>query len=150
LGEIFVGDWTCEATVDIDIEGICEKGDQLLIQASYEWAFDRVALIGKHVYQINGKTVAEGVSLTAWDAPKGQIRAVYFDSLGGSSQGVWRKRGGKWREQNRGVFADGRKSGSKATLIPVKDGNTHTIKATERVLGEETPPDQEFVYRRKK
>jgi hypothetical protein len=149
LGDILLGEWTAKSTVDIDIEGICKKGDEYVAEVSYEWV-SNVALLEKWVFKVDDKTVVEGVGLTAFDAPKSQIRGAYFDSLGGSWQRVWRKRGNRFVNNERGVFGDGRKSVGRSILSGEKGADTITAKLVDAVLGEEELPEKVFVYKRVK
>ena len=147
LGDIVVGEWVGETTMDFAIEGVCKKGDKLSFKSSVKWVSD-FALVDKRVFQVAGKTVAEAAILIGLDYSKGQIKATAFNSVEGRAQIVWTKRGGKWRLRSYGVLRE-RKASDKGTLIVSEDGNSYTVKVTDRILGEEQLPDKEFVYRRK-
>jgi len=148
LGDILVGKWVLESTTDITVEGICKQGDKFVENTSYEWVPNQLALLEKRAYQINGKTVAEGVTLIGWDAPKTQIRSTYFDSLGGSWQSTWRKTRHGFLVQHKGVSGDGKNSPSKNTATVSPDGKTLTVKITARVYGDDELEDKTIVYRR--
>jgi hypothetical protein len=150
LGAVLVGEWTGQATVDFDLEGICKKGDTVHILRSTEWVLDKLALIRKSTFTVDGKQVAQGAALVTWSAPKKQIRALYTDSLGSTISSTWRKRGSSWVCLNRGVVGDGRKLSSKVVVKGDEGGDTYTAVTTDRILGEESVPDTKVTFTRVK
>jgi hypothetical protein len=150
LGAIFLGDWSGQTKSPFDLEGVCRKGDKIDILRSTEWVLDKLALVRKSTYQIDGKQVAQGVSLITWIAPKKQIRAFYTDSIGSTIQSTWRKRGDSWVCQDRGVAGDGRKLSSRVVVKFDEEGDRYTAITTERILGGEELPETKITYSRVK
>ncbi len=146
LGDKLVGHWVSEFESDVAAEGVCEVGDKIVQSTSFEWVSSQTALLEKRVYKIGDKTIAEGVALISWDEPRKEIKSAYCDSLGGSWQSVWRKRGKTFVVQDRGVFGDGRKSVGRNIVSFSDGGKTLTYKLTQRVFGDQTFPDKEFTH----
>jgi hypothetical protein len=148
LGDKLVGHWLSEFESDVAAEGVCEVGDKIIQSTSFEWVSSQTAILEKRVYKIGDKTIAEGVALISWDEPRKEIKSAYCDSLGGSWQSAWRKRGKAYVVQDRGIFGDGRKSVGR-NILSFSDGEkTLTYKLTQRVFGDQTLPDKEFAHHR--
>jgi uncharacterized protein (TIGR02246 family) len=86
--------------------------------------------------------------LVGFDPLTGQIKSWTFDSLGGYSEGLWRRDGSTWTAEIAGVLPSGQ-TGTAINVIRYVDDNTFVFQARDRVIGGQPIPNSELKATRK-
>jgi hypothetical protein len=97
--------------------------DDAAILLSSHWSDDGKYIIREFLIRSEGREDISATQRIGWDASSGKIRCWTFDSLGGSSEGVWRRDGERWLVDSAEVLADGKKSKTSAAYVPAADGH---------------------------
>lgn len=88
------------------------------------------------------------MQLIGFDPLSGQIKSWTFDSLGGYSEGLWRRDGSTWTAEVAGVLPSGQ-TGTAINVIRYVDDNTFVFQARDRVIGDQPIPNSELKATRK-
>jgi uncharacterized protein (TIGR02246 family) len=88
------------------------------------------------------------MQLVGFDPLSGQIKSWTFDSLGGYSEGLWRRDGHTWKAEVAGVLPDGQ-TGTAANVIRYVDDNSFVFQARDREVGGQPIPNSEIKLTRK-
>ena len=134
--EWMIGDW-------IDDQG----GESVALRG--EWTANRNFISRSFNVMIEDRIDMSGTQVIGWDAAAGTIRSWVFDSDGGFTEGVWRRRDDGWSVRSIGVLPDGRKA-SMVTIIRLIDDDTFTLQTFGREVDGELLPniDEVTVVRR--
>jgi uncharacterized protein (TIGR02246 family) len=127
-----VGDWEAE------------KG---ALNVSIRWTLNQAFLTVDYKAKAGDKEMTV-MQLVGLDPLTGQIKSWTFDSLGGYSEGLWRRDGNTWTSQVAGVLPDGQ-TGTAVNVIRYVDDNTFTFQARDREIGGQPIPNSELKATRK-
>ena len=86
--------------------------------------------------------------LVGFDPLTGQIKSWTFDSLGGYSEGLWRRDGTTWTAEVAGVLPSGQ-TGTAINVIHYVDDNNFVFQARDRMIGGQPIPNSEIKATRK-
>jgi uncharacterized protein (TIGR02246 family) len=86
--------------------------------------------------------------LVGFDPLSGQIKSWTFDSLGGYSEGLWRREGVTWTAEVAGVLPNGQ-TGTALNVIRYVDDNNFVFQARDRVIEGQPIPNSEIKATRK-
>jgi uncharacterized protein (TIGR02246 family) len=86
--------------------------------------------------------------LVGFDPLTGQIKSWTFDSLGGYSEGLWRRDGTTWTAEVAGVLPSGQ-TGTAINVIRYVDDNNFVFQARDRMIGGQPIPNSEIKATRK-
>jgi len=88
------------------------------------------------------------MQLVGFDPLTNQIKSWTFDSLGGYSEGLWRRDGNTWTAEIAGVLPDGQ-TGTANNVIRYVDDNTFIFQARDRMVGGQPVPNSELKVTKK-
>jgi uncharacterized protein (TIGR02246 family) len=88
------------------------------------------------------------MQLVGFDPLTNQIKSWTFDSLGGYSEGLWRRDGNTWTAEVAGVLPNG-ETGTAINSIRYVDDNTFIFQVRDRVIGGQPIPNSELKATRK-
>jgi uncharacterized protein (TIGR02246 family) len=88
------------------------------------------------------------MQLVGFDPLTNQIKSWTFDSLGGYSEGLWRRDGNTWTAEIAGVLPNG-ETGTAINSIRFVDDNTFIFQVRDRVIGGQPIPNSELKATRK-
>jgi uncharacterized protein (TIGR02246 family) len=86
--------------------------------------------------------------LVGFDPLTNQIKSWTFDSLGGYSEGLWRREGSTWTAEIAGVLPDGQ-TGTAINAIRYVDDNNFIFQVRDRMIGGQPIPNSELKATRK-
>jgi hypothetical protein len=145
--EAFSGTWVNDSTLDADVEGVGKKGDKLVAQLTFQRQDGLIVVDWKA--EVNGRAAGSTAKgLIGWDASQKKLRLRWFGTVGSSGTSVYTQRGNGWARRGQSLQPDGTKNSSRS-VIKFSDNDTYVDKLTDRVRGEESLPDREYVWKRK-
>ena len=145
-GQVFVGTWEANLTLDEDLPTGEKKGDTFKCEVTVRW------IVSKKAIETDSKLGSfRGRTLDAWDPIEKCIRWHSVDSNGSIGGGTCKKVGeNAWIGLEQSTSAEGVRSSNAGKLTISDGGNTHTWVTTDRKKGEQSLPDKTDVWRRVK
>jgi uncharacterized protein (TIGR02246 family) len=117
-----------------------DQDEQNRIETTCQWTKNRNFITRSFTMSIRDRIEMAGMQIVGWDPAAKQIRSWVFDSDGGFSEGIWKKKDKRWYIQSTGTLQDGRKSSS-VNIITCVDDNSFTWQSVNREAGGELLPN---------
>lgn len=117
-----------------------DESDGMVVATNYEWSSNRNSIRGDFSVTVNGEIEKDGIVIIGWDPIDGNIRSWTFDSGGGTAEGSWYEKNGKWYSKALHVLPDG-SMGSSTRVFEKVDDNTLQWKAVNRMVDGEMLPN---------
>jgi uncharacterized protein (TIGR02246 family) len=121
-----------------------DQDEQNRIETTCQWTKNRNFITRSFTMSIRDRIEMAGMQIVGWDPAAKQIRSWVFDSDGGFSEGVWKKKDKRWYIQSAGILPDGGKSSS-VNIITCIDNNSFTWQSVNREVGGELLPNVDEV-----
>jgi uncharacterized protein (TIGR02246 family) len=125
--EWLIGDWV-------------DESNESTMHMSTRWSDDANFLVTRFRIQVAGRNVMSGIERIGWDASLEKFRSWVFDSQGGHASGIWTNLDDRWIVKSTGVSSDGDVCSATHTYERKGEG-AFLFSVTERIEGDETPPD---------
>jgi uncharacterized protein (TIGR02246 family) len=119
-----------------------DEGSDSVVRVDCRWSEDKNFLIRSFTVKLQGKPVMTVSQRIGWDPLARQIRSWEFDSEGGFGEGRWSRDGERWVIKHTGVRPEGMAASSTNIMSRERPDLVRWI-ATDRVLGEESVPDDQ-------
>jgi uncharacterized protein (TIGR02246 family) len=116
-----------------------DETDGTIVETTYEWSSKGNSILGKVSIVRDGALEKDGLIVIGWDPIDQAIRSWTFDSEGGTAEGVWYEKNGKWFSKALHVLPDGG-TGSSTRVFEKVDENTLRWRAVNRELDGEMLP----------
>lgn len=130
IGDLIVGRWMFEQTLDVDFPGLGKKGDKLSGQSICRYAADGAAI---DCDDFGGPTSAK--RLWVWDRVNKRLQMLAIDSGGNWDQGYIVKQGSKLVGKSSGYLGDGKHVDSQWEVVSENGGRTQRSSGTNIVNG---------------
>lgn len=133
LGELtwLVGDWV-------------DQSEDATVETSVAWTKNKTFLSYSFKVSAGDLDTLEGTQVVGWDPLQKSICSWMFDSDGGFGDGVWTRKGNRWKVNLHQVLADGRIASS-TNVYTYVDDNTFTWQSTDRDIDGVRLPDVDPV-----
>jgi uncharacterized protein (TIGR02246 family) len=119
-----------------------DEGSDSVVRVNCRWSEDKNFLIRSFTVKRHGKPVMSVSQRIGWDPLARQIRSWEFDSEGGFGEGKWSRDGERWVIKHTGVRPEGT-TASATNLMARERPDLVRWVSTDRVLGDESVPDEE-------
>ncbi len=119
-----------------------DEGSDSVVRVDCRWSEDENFLIRACTVKSQGKPVMTVTQRIGWDPLARQIRSWEFDSEGGFGEGRWSRDGDRWVIKHTGVHPEGTPASSTNIMMKERPDLVRWT-ATDRVLGEQSIPDDE-------
>lgn len=116
-----------------------DEGDGMVVETTYEWSSRMNSIYGSFTISSDGELEKDGRIVIGWDPMEQAIRSWTFDSEGGTAEGVWYEKDGKWFSKALHLLPDG-KTGSSTRVFERVDENTVRWRAINREVDGELLP----------
>lgn len=116
-----------------------DETEGTVVETAYEWSSSGNSIWGKLSVTTDGAVEKEGRIVIGWDPIDQAIRSWTFDSEGGTAEGVWYEKNGKWFSKALHVLPDGG-TGSSTRVFEKVDEDTLKWRAVNRALDGEMLP----------
>lgn len=126
-----VGDWA-------------DQSEDATVETSVAWTKNEKFLSYSFKVAAGDLDELEGTQVVGWDPVQKSICSWMFDSDGGFGDGVWTRKGNRWKVNLHQVLADGRIASS-TNVYTYVDDNTFTWQSTDRDIDGVRLPDVDPV-----
>jgi hypothetical protein len=130
VGDLIVGRWMFEQTLDVDYPGLGKKGDKFSGQSICRYAADGAAI---DCDDFGGPTSAK--RLWVWDRANKRLQMLAVDSGGNWDEGYIVKQGAKLVGKSSGYLGDDKRVDSQWEVVSENGGRTQRAIGTNIVNG---------------
>ena len=128
----YIGTWVANVTVDDDIPGLAQKGDELPVCISFGWAKNGQAVLVELGVTFASGDVDFGQAMYVWDPQRKAITGLDVNVIGDLMRGEAIVQDGKLVFKLHGSKADGTSISSNIVYEPVKEDSFRAKSSKER------------------